>query len=141
MWATDAGGFDTDPEVVKYGNYFYFSILGHAYDLYVALPRLTDAELTQKASEVVDAMCAEAYVPVFPTLAEVDEAFAPEGDMGDLEFLRQGCASALIYVSGWCESLINGTGESDLIEDPASLLVEDPGWEPRQGGMCNCVTG
>ena len=140
---TAAGGFDTDPELIQCGNCFMFSILGYAYDLSVALPGLTDAQLERRAVKVYQAICEfpDEYLPDSwrgdETPAGPTDA-AVEADEDEATVLRQLFASALVCLQGWF------IGVYTPIEDVASPVGEDAdeadAWEPRhQGGTCNFV--
>jgi len=140
---TATGGFDTEPELIQCGSCFMFSILGHAYDLSVALPGLTDAQLDQRAIKVYEDICAfpDEYLPESWRSDEPPAGLTDttaEADEDEATILRQLFASALVCLQGWF------IGVYTPIEDLAGPVGLDPDeaekWEPRdQGGTCNFV--
>ena len=140
---TATGGFDTDPVLIRCGTCFDFSILGYAYDLSVALPGLTDAQLERRAAKVYEAICEfpPEYLPVYEegdsAQAELTDTTA-EADEDEAAVLRQLFASALVCLQGWFIGVY--TPIEDLAIPVGLDPDEGPAWEPRQqGGTCNFV--
>lgn len=150
------GWFQVAPELPQDAGCFYFSVLGHAHDLFVALPGLTDAELERRVSRVMEVICEfpEAYLPQCDPAEQATDP--PVDDLDDGDCLRQLFANALIWASGWFEGTYAPSSEYPPSDDEylsaaeaiwlaaeekryAQECAREDAAHMQRGGSCNFV--